>query len=855
MERQLRKWLIGWIVCALLVTCWPIHDQVWAASVTPNDPYFKSQPHLKQIKADRAWSYVTGNTAIKIAVLDSGVDRDHPDLKNNLLPGINLLSPGRPPEDDNGHGTAVAGILAAQGNNRIGITGVMWNAQIIPIKVLDRHGKALVQHLTEGINRAVDLGAKVILMSVSSIHHSPELEQAVKRAEAHGVVLVAAAGNESSRVAYPAGYPTVIAVGAVDQNNKVIYQSNTGPELNLVAPGWSIYTTKMGGSYWSFKGTSAAAPQVAAAAALILARHPNMTPLEVRQLLYHTAVDLGPKGWDRQTGYGLLNVEDAMRKKLPADINEPNNSQSKAAAFPIEAQVRGALNDSDPVDWFYTDVPYSGKLSVSVWVTPQTIAPIAVTFFSGGRPVTYYPNSGHVLNVPVQAGRVYVKVERGSGAGSFSYLLTSQFTIAPDRYENNDNIDAARPLPPGNRVSVLGNFHKPGDVDWFSYYVRDPGKLDVTVTADTYRMDPILYIAKEKEKGVPIDNNSSNPNIERANLDVTPGKYYLRLTDYWNNQVNGEYQLEVVYTPERRDENEPNDTYHRATRLGKNDTLMTGTLPSEHDYDWFQFEMTEDTYVTIRAPYIPVQSGVRFALYKAGADRNYLLASATNVAELSRAGSYIYAYKMTPGTYYVRLQSVVPFRYDVYRLTISRERLVDGYRDISTHWARKEIANLTRQGIVRGFEDSTFRPNQTVTRAEFATMLIRAMARKGLYTGSSNVKNPYRDITRSHWAYQDLMKAYSIGILSGYPDGTLRPNRPVTRAEMAVMVARAKGLYTYKRTRSSYDDVSVNHWASPAIETLSSVGYVRGTSYRTYQPQANTRRAEVVVLLTKAFNL
>ncbi|UFJ40071.1 S8 family serine peptidase [Brevibacillus humidisoli] len=854
MERHLslRKWLLGCIVFVLMVTGWPTANRVWAES--PNDPYYRSQPHLKQIKADRAWSLVRGNTAIKIAVLDSGVDRNHPDLKDNLLPGINLLSPSRPPEDDNGHGTAVAGILAAKGNNGAGGSGVMWDARIIPIKVLDHRGEALVENLAHGINTAVDLGAKVILMSVSSIQHSAQLEQAVKRAEERGVVLVAAAGNESSRVTYPAGYPTVIAVGAVNEKNQVIYQSNTGPELNLVAPGWSIYTTQRGGGYWSFKGTSAAAPQVAAAAAMILSRHPHLTPLEVRQLLYHTATDLGSKGWDRQTGYGLLNVDAAVRRGLPADINEPNNSRPAAAAFPIESQVRGSLDHADTVDWYYTDIPYDGKLSASVWVSSYSVAPLAITFYNGDQTTSYYPSSGHTLHVPVEQGRVYIKVERGGGAGSLSYLLTSRFQIAADRYENNDQLDAARPLPPGNRVSILGNFHRAGDVDWFSYYVRGPGKLGVTVTSDTYRIDPVLFIAKEKERGVEIDNNSSVPNIEQANLDVTTGKYYVRLTDYWGNQVNGEYQLEVIYTPERQDENEPNDTYNRATNLG-NSMLMTGTLATEHDYDWFQFVISEDTYATIRAPYIPVRSGVHFSLYKAGPTRNYLLASATNVAELSRAGSYIYAYKLTPGTYYVRLNSMVPFRYDAYRLTITRERLIDGYRDISNHWARAEIARLSKRGIVRGFEDSTFRPNQTVTRAEFATMLIRTMSEKGLYTGNVNVRNPFRDINRAHWAHENIIKAYSLGILAGYPDRTIRPNQPVTRSEMAVMVARAKGLYTYKRSRSSYRDVSVDYWASPAIESLTSLGYVRGISYRTFQPQAKTRRVEVVVLLTKAFNL
>ncbi|MCK9912207.1 S8 family serine peptidase, partial [Microbacteriaceae bacterium K1510] len=124
-------------------------------------------------------------------------------------------------------------------------------------------------------------------------------------------ILVAATGNEADRVAYPAAYPTVIAVGAVNSNNDPYY-SNFGPELNIMAPGKSIYATRLHGTYGTMSGTSMAAPQVAGAAALILAKNPKMTPLEVRQLLYQTATNLGEPGWDRRTGYGLLDINKAL---------------------------------------------------------------------------------------------------------------------------------------------------------------------------------------------------------------------------------------------------------------------------------------------------------------------------------------------------------------------------------------------------------------------------------------------------------------------------------------------------------------------------------------------------------------
>ncbi|MFY0543139.1 S8 family peptidase [Brevibacillus sp. H7] len=826
------------------------------AASTTNDRYIGNQTHLRQIKADKAWSMVNSNSSTVIAVLDTGVDLDHPDLKGNLLPGVNLVHPGRPPEDDNGHGTEVAGILAAKGNNGIGVSGVLWNARILPIKVLDEDAIADVDTVARGIHVALDRGAKVILMSVSSLSYTRSLEEAVRRAEASGAVLIAASGNEGNRVAYPAAYPTVIAVGAVGPNNEPLYQSNFGPELNLVAPGRSIYTTKMGGRYGAMSGTSAAAPQVAGAAALMLARNPRMTPLEVRQLLYQTANDLGQPGWDRKTGYGILDVSRAVRTHPSIDFHEPNNSVASAKPFPIESQLRAQLTPSDTIDWYYMDIPYDGKVTFTASITSRLGSPMAATFYPENRsPVTYYIGNGDNLTIPVKTGRMEIKLERSGGVASFTYLLTSKFTINPDRYERNNDMQTARPLV-GNQINVTGNFHEAGDEDWFSYYVREQGRLNVSVTADTKRIDLKLQMGKQTGNQLswdqPYDDGTRNDPTERAVKEVTPGKYYIRLTEYYRNAVNAEYQLNVSYTPVRKDTNEPNDNYRQASRLASG-YLMTGTLPSRSDYDWFQFDVDSESYVSVRAPFVPVASGVNIALY-GGGTFNYALASENEVAELSDQGKGIFGLRLRPGRYYIRLNSIVPFKYDAYRLTLSKERLIDGYRDIAYHWARSDIARLSQKSVVKGFPDATFKPNQPVTRAQFATMLIQAMRAKGISIQAYTGKNPFYDLSRSHWAYNEVAQAYRLGILQGYPNKTIKPNQAITRAEMALMVARAQNALLYKRSTSSYRDVPVTHWASPAIEALTSRRWLNGYG-STFRPQGYATRAEVVVLLAKAYKL
>lgn len=847
-----------WIVCLLSLV---FAVTMVMADIRPvqanaaNDPKLPNQIHLAQIQADKAWKTVHSNESILIAVLDTGADYNHPDLRENLVPGINLVNPQKSAQDDNGHGTEVIGVLAAKGNNGIGVSGVLWNARVLPIKILDKNAAAAnLDIVARGIHAALDRGAKVILMSVSSMTYSQALTDAVNRAEAKGAVLIAASGNEGDRVAYPAAYPTVIAVGGVRGNNQPIYESNIGPELNIMAPGLNVYTTKLGGRYGSFSGTSAAAPQVAGAAALILARHPKLKPIDVRQLLYQTATDLGKTGWDRETGYGLLNVNKAVTSLMSLDFLEPNDTLASAKAFPIESQIRGNLGPNDPVDWFWVDIPYDGKLSLQASVTTGVGTPIAATFYSENRsPVTHYIGNGETLTVPAKAGRMNIRLVRNGGVSRLTYVLTSSFHINPDRYEPNNAMNTARPLV-GNQISVVGNFHERRDEDWYSYYVREFGLFQVSVIPDNKRMDVVLGIGKQEGNQIRWDPNYDSGDrddpTERVTKEVSPGKYLIRVSEYEQNAVNGEYRLDLSFTPVKTDENEPNDTYRQATLLTRSN-VMTGTLPTTTDFDWFQFTVNTESYVTVRAPLVPVSSGVQIALYNSSLN---MLASTSKVAELSDQGKDILGIRLQPGKYYIRVNSAVPFKYEMYRLTVNQQILIAGFRDISAHWARNEIARLSQKGVVNGFQDATFQPDRPVTRAQFATMLIQAIKASGGKVGTYSGKATFKDLPRKHWAYNNLGLAYELGIVRGYPNRLIKPDQAITRAEMAVMVARANNVLVYKRSASSYWDVPTSHWASPAIEALTARNWLRG--YGSYfRPNGNATRAEVVVLIAKAYQL
>ncbi|WP_144353445.1 S8 family serine peptidase, partial [Paenibacillus darwinianus] len=227
----------------------------------PNDPELGKQVYLRQIRADKAWTLANKRSNITIALVDTGVDLDHPDLQGNLVGGTNLVQPGKPPEDDNGHGTNVAGVVAAVGDNRIGTAGILWKAGIMPIKALDSQGYGEEDRLGEAILYAVNHGAQIVVLSVGLYRYSPYMRDIVQYAESKGVLLVAAGGNDgkelSSKVAvkYPAAYPTVLAVAGATASGAPEMRSNPGPEID-VAASWRVYTTALGGGYKSQEGTS-----------------------------------------------------------------------------------------------------------------------------------------------------------------------------------------------------------------------------------------------------------------------------------------------------------------------------------------------------------------------------------------------------------------------------------------------------------------------------------------------------------------------------------------------------------------------------------------------------------------------
>lgn len=284
----------------------------------PNDPSYIAQWHLKKIGGPLAWSLTTGSASVVVAVIDSGVFGAHPDLAAKLVPGWNFVKGNSDTTDVLGHGTAVAGTVAAETNNNIGVAGVNWASRVMPLVVVTPDDFAAYSDIAAAIQYAADHGVRVINVSIGGTNSSATLQKAVDYAWGKGALVFASAMNSSvSDPYYPAACGHAIAVSATDANDRLASFSNFGQWITLSAPGTNILTTANGGGYSYWNGTSFASPIAAGVAALILAANPSLTNDAVLKLMEATADHVGGQSFDSSFGWGRVNAYRAVLAAEP----------------------------------------------------------------------------------------------------------------------------------------------------------------------------------------------------------------------------------------------------------------------------------------------------------------------------------------------------------------------------------------------------------------------------------------------------------------------------------------------------------------------------------------------------------
>ncbi len=396
-------------------------DGTMHTSLVPADPHWAQAWGPKLVNAPQAWNMTTGAKSTIIAVVDTGVDPRQPDLRGRVLRGWDFQNNDANPKDDNGHGTAVAGVAAAAANDNVGIAGMCWKCQILPVKVLNANGSGNHSNIAAGIVWATKHGADVINLSLAGPSDANVIANAIQFARNHGVVVVAAAGNEgTSRRFYPAAYPGVISVGATSSSDVLYSWSNRGSWVKLSAPGCA-YTGSTGPIRWSWWcGTSFATPVVAGTAALMKSLKPGLSRAQIERALLNSTVRV------RGISVGRIDAAKALRvaSSLGATSPPTQTPSPTPTATPRTLAWRADL-DSGTRSRTRT-FQLSGAVHLRLQWASGTQVYLRVTNSSGDVLVNWHDSDGEIdWNRTVHDGDFKVQVGEWSGA-STSFKVTIQ---------------------------------------------------------------------------------------------------------------------------------------------------------------------------------------------------------------------------------------------------------------------------------------------------------------------------------------------------------------------------------------------------------------------------------------------
>jgi len=340
-------------------------DRLIGPNYVPNDPYYSSEWHLQTIGAPTAWNTSIG-TGVTVAILDSGVDSTHPDLQGQLVPGWNFYDNNSNTSDVYGHGTLVAGVVGAIGNNGMGVAGVAWGARIMPVRVTDTSGIGSLSMFSNGLTYAADHGARVANLSFP-VQSSSSTQTAAQYFMNKGGLVFNSAGNYGTLDTTPAS-SALVSVSATTSSDTIASWSSYGPYVDVSAPGVGIWTTSKGGGYSGVSGTSFSSPLSAGVAALMMSVNPSLAPSQVVSLLKSSAVDLGTTGYDYDYGYGRVNAAAAVAAATSAksvDTQSPSVSITSPTGGTVSGIVPVNVTASDNVGVTRVDLLVSGTLLAS----------------------------------------------------------------------------------------------------------------------------------------------------------------------------------------------------------------------------------------------------------------------------------------------------------------------------------------------------------------------------------------------------------------------------------------------------------------------------------------------------------
>ena len=482
----------------------------------PNDPYYSSYGSwgqsyddlwgLKKINAAKAWDITTGSNSVKVGVIDTGVDRTQPDLTSNIWSnpndpsdgidndgngyiddtyGWNFCSNNNNSQDDNGHGTHVAGTIGATTNNNLGVSGVAWNVSIMPVKFLCSNGSGSLSSGIQALQYAADMGAKVTSNSWGCGCISQATEDAINYELNKGTTPIVAAGNSADYTTNndPAATDGAIAVGATDSNDNIAGFSNTGFKNDINAPGVGILSLRSSNAtstcntapyvvatnYCQLNGTSMATPHVSGTAALMLSANPNLNTEQIRQILHTTAEDLGDPGVDQVYSYGRLDTQKAVQASANPTVLTPKITYPLSrSSLSGMVDINGTANGSN-FDMYVVEVGYNSK-NPQIWTTIKTSAvPV-----SNGKLTTFDTTS-------VPDGTYQIRVTAyDTTLPSNSYEYRIHDVVVRNYYSN---IDIPQRIISKGQVKILGRAYVTGGLNFDHYTLEYRVNNGATLTS------------------------------------------------------------------------------------------------------------------------------------------------------------------------------------------------------------------------------------------------------------------------------------------------------------------------------------------------------------------------------------
>lgn len=552
----------------------PIYKQTGTIDPKISEQYVHTQ--LNTAKAQE----LAGKNQVKVAVIDTGIDRNHSELKDSIISSTNIIDPMNPAAADI-HGTHVAGIIAAKKDNGIGGYGVNPNAKILSFDVFGGDMWTFDYTIANAILEAVDEGAKVINMSLGGSMPSDLLKEAVDKAIDHGVVVVAAAGNDGMNLpSYPASYEGVIGVGSVNKDKKLSEFSTYGASTDIVAPGEDIYApyydVKKGSTFDRLSGTSMASPVVAGAAALLLSKYPKLTPAEVEYVLEKTATGLGEKGFDTKYGNGLVNLTGALTydvKNIPSIVKQTWGQKeivNNAALITAPAEVKDSLTKPSEQKWVKLPVEKGEYIQASLVGNSFYDYKMSIHFYGDNQQqltdindVKEGKEEGKLIKAPF-SGTVAIGVKDVNGSYDDSSSKQSSYTLKVDKLaslpEDESTLEApiaisSLPFTQNNLVFT----GEEGEDDFFHFTSKEAQlmKFDISgipgvdVSAHVYEKDQLFPPVIEGE-GQP---STELPQVETVSEEMPPlyssntGRIGESETLIFNTEADKEYYIKVTNKP------------------------------------------------------------------------------------------------------------------------------------------------------------------------------------------------------------------------------------------------------------------------------------------------------------------